>query len=173
MALPRRKPNRLPNYDYSQAGYYFITLCTKDKQPLFWQPSVGGDIIRPPQGVPLSSIGRVVDEAIRAIPAHYPNVALDKFVVMPNHIHLILALAEPDGRMISAPTKPLSTVIGSMKRAAGASGTTLMPIPGNGARTAIMYDLTGRPAACSPVRRRKDFPNTSGVSRAWNKRYGL
>ena len=99
MALPRRKPNRLPNYDYSQAGYYFITLCTKDKQPL-------------------SSIGRVVDEAIRAIPAHYPNVALDKFVVMPNHIHLILALAEPDGRIISAPTKPLSTVIGSMKRAA-------------------------------------------------------
>lgn len=173
MALPRRKPNRLPNYDYSQAGYYFITLCTKDKQPLFWQPSVGADIIRPPQGVPLSSIGRVVDEAIRAIPAHYPNVALDKFVVMPNHIHLILALAEPDGRIISAPTKPLSTVIGSMKRAAarraflsgrnpftttssaarrttGASGTTLMPIPGNGARTAIMYDLTGRPAACSP-----------------------
>lgn len=118
MELPRRKPNRLPNYDYSQAGYYFITLCTKDKQPLFWQPSVGADIIRPPQGVPLSSIGRVVDEAIRAIPAHYPNVALDKFVVMPNHIHLILSLAEPDGRIISAPTKPLSTVIGSMKRAA-------------------------------------------------------
>ena len=108
MALPRRKPNRLPNYDYSQAGYYFITLCTKDKQPLFWQPSVGADIICPPQGIQLSSIGRVVDEAIRAIPAHYPNVALDKFVVMPNHIHLILALAEPDGRMISAPTKPLS-----------------------------------------------------------------
>ncbi len=95
MALPRRKPNRLPNYDYSQAGYYFITLCTKDKQPLFWQPSVGADIICPPQGIQLSSIGRVVDEAIRAIPAHYPNVALDKFVVMPNHIHLILALAEP------------------------------------------------------------------------------
>ena len=104
MALPRRKPNRLPNYDYSQAGYYFITLCTKDKQPLFWQPSVGADIICPPQGIQLSSIGRVVDEAIRAIPAHYPNVALDKFVVMPNHIHLILALAEPDGRIISAPT---------------------------------------------------------------------
>ena len=104
MELPRRKPNRLPNYDYSQAGYYFITLCTKDKQPLFWQPSVGADIIRPPQGIQLSSIGRVVDEAIRAIPAHYPNVALDKFVVMPNHIHLILALAEPDGRIISAPT---------------------------------------------------------------------
>lgn len=78
MALPRRKPNRLPNYDYSQAGYYFITLCTKDKQPLFWQPSVGADIIRPPQGIQLSSIGRVV----------------------------------------SAPTKPLSTVTGSMKRAA-------------------------------------------------------
>ena len=72
MALPRRKPNRLPNYDYSQAGYYFITLCTKDKQPLFWQPSVGADIICPPQGIQLSSIGRVVDEAIRAIPAHYP-----------------------------------------------------------------------------------------------------
>ena len=65
MALPRRKPNRLPNYDYSQAGYYFITLCTKDKQPLFWQPSVGADIICPPQGIQLSSIGRELDAGTR------------------------------------------------------------------------------------------------------------
>ena len=114
MALPRRKPNRLPNYDYSQAGYYFITLCTKDTQPLFWQPSVGADIIRPPQGIQRSSIGRVVDEAIRAIPAHYPNVALDKFVVMPNHFHALVEIERARADMESAPT--IISIVQAFKR---------------------------------------------------------
>lgn len=58
----------------------------------------------------------MVEQAIREIPAHYSNVRLDKYVVMPNHIHLILALDQSVGRMISAPTKSLSTIVGSMKR---------------------------------------------------------
>ena len=58
----------------------------------------------------------MVEQAIREIPAHYSNVRLDKYVVMPNHIHLILAIDQSVGRMISAPTKSLSTIVGSMKR---------------------------------------------------------
>ena len=124
--LAKRKPNRLPEYDYSRAGYYFITVCTKDKRPVLWAPAiygstlqtgdVGADIIRPIQAPFLSEIGSMVEQAIREIPAHYSNVRLDKYVVMPNHIHLILALDQSVGRMISAPTKSLSTIVGSMKR---------------------------------------------------------
>lgn len=125
MEGPCRKPNRLPKYDYSGAGYYFITVCTKNHACLLWDtaPSpqtdgfehcVGADIIRPP--FRLSSLGQIVTDAIRQIPSHYPNVAVDRYVVMPNHIHLILVLNEPSGRMISAPTKSLSTIVGSMKR---------------------------------------------------------
>ena len=126
MELPRRKPNRLLEYDYSRAGYYFITVCTKDKRPVLWAPAiygstlqtgdVGADIIRPIQAPSLSEIGSMVEQAIREIPAHYSNVRLDKYVVMPNHIHLILAIDQSVGRMISAPTKSLSTIVGSMKR---------------------------------------------------------
>lgn len=126
MELPRRKPNRLLEYDYSRAGYYFITVCTKDKRPVLWAPAiygstlqtgdVGADIIRPIRTSPLSGLGSMVEQAIREIPAHYSNVRLDKYVVMPNHIHLILAIDQSVGRMISAPTKSLSTIVGSMKR---------------------------------------------------------
>ena len=58
----------------------------------------------------------MVEQAIREIPTHYTHVRLDKYVVMPNHIHLILALEQSAGRIISAPTKSLSTIVGSMKR---------------------------------------------------------
>ena len=101
MALPRRKPNRLPNYDYSQAGYYFITLCTKDKQPLFWQPSVGATYGRPLH----SDLGRIAEDTLSRLDAVYPYVRVDKWVVMPNHIHLILVLgADADGPPQVAPT---------------------------------------------------------------------
>ena len=125
MEKPARRPNRLPNFDYSQAGYYFVTVCTQNRAFLFWNPvsappshcsgpCVGADIIRPL--CCLSPLGLIVEDAIRQIPSHYPNADLMKYVVMPNHIHLILALSETGGRMISAPTKSLSAIVGSMKR---------------------------------------------------------
>ncbi len=56
-----------------------------------------------------------MDTAIRDIPNYYPAVRVDKYVIMPNHVHMILALGE-SGRMISAPTKSVSTIVGQMKR---------------------------------------------------------
>lgn len=58
-----------------------------------------------------------MDESIRKIPAVYPLVQVDNYVIMADHIHLLLRIVGDGGRMISAPTKPLSTVIGQMKRA--------------------------------------------------------
>lgn len=128
MDLLQRKPNRLLQYDYSQPGCYFITICTQGRANLFWkngQPpetGVGADIIRP---LPLSRYGDIVEDAIRSIPRHYSNVCVDQYVVMPNHIHMILGLGT-NGRIISAPTKSVPIIVGQMKRIASkTAGFTL------------------------------------------------
>ena len=114
MEFPKRKPIRIENYDYSTPGAYFITICTKNKEKLFWVTNVGADIIRPDH-VPLSTAGKAVKLGISQIPDHYPNITVDHYCIMPDHIHMILHIEhDPYGRMVSAPT--ISTVIGSMKR---------------------------------------------------------
>ena len=112
MELPKRKPNRLTEYDYSQPNAYFITICTKNKEKLFWE-NVGASIARPekPQ---LSFYGNVVQEAILNIPKIYPTISVDNYVVMPNHIHLLLQIHTDDsGRAMLAPT--ISKVVQQMK----------------------------------------------------------
>ena len=112
MDLPKRKPNRLPEYDYSTPGAYFLTICTIDRKNFFWD-NVGASIARP-QDVRLSSYGTVVEYAIRQIPAHYPAISVDHYVIMPNHIHLLLQINTDDsGRAMLAPT--ISRVIQQMK----------------------------------------------------------
>ena len=111
--FPKRKSIRIPNYDYSTPGAYFITVCTANKEKIFWN-AVGADIIRP-QDVPLSSIGKVAEQGIFQIAKHHKNVTVDIYCIMPDHIHLLLHIeSNLDGRMVSAPT--VSTVVGSMKR---------------------------------------------------------
>ena len=107
--LPKRKPIRIENYDYSTPGAYFITVCVNDRKPILW--NVGAATCRPN----LSKIGAVVETAILQIPEHYPAVSVDKYCVMPDHIHMILSInTDEDGRQVAAPT--VSTVIGHMKR---------------------------------------------------------
>lgn len=119
LELPKRKKNRLENYDYSSCGAYFITICTKDRKNLFWlknQPNfVGEDIILPPDYVKLSSLGKIANETVKVIPQYYPQVELLQYVIMPNHIHLILFIPYNDGRMISSPTNIIN-VVGQTKR---------------------------------------------------------
>lgn len=117
--LPKRKRNRLENYDYSSCGAYFITICTKDRKNIFWSTDqsnpVGEDSILPPDRVRLSPYGKVADEAIKEIPEHYPHIELLQYVIMPNHVHLILFIPYDCGRMISSTTSIL-TAVGQMKR---------------------------------------------------------
>ena len=111
--LPKRKPIRIEDYDYSSPGAYFITVCTANRKNILWN-SVGADIIRP-QNVPLSPIGKIVEQGILQVSSHYEYVSIDKYCIMSDHIHMILRIeSDIDGRMISAPT--VSTVVGSMKR---------------------------------------------------------
>ncbi len=120
--LPRRKKIRLQGYDYSQNGAYFVTICTQNRRALFWS-AAGADAIRRGEAPVLSKYGMIVDEAIKNISKFYPHVSVDKYCIMPDHIHMIVLISS--GRIISAPTTPtsapktaptLSTIIGQMKR---------------------------------------------------------
>ena len=114
MDLPKRKQLRLPDYDYSSNGAYFVTVCTQDRRCILSDIAVGADIIRPPI-LHLTKYGEIVEHAIGCIPSVYPHVSVDHRVIMPNHVHLILRIqSDEDGRLIAAPT--VSTVIGQMKR---------------------------------------------------------
>ena len=110
--FPKRKRNRLENYDYSSCGAYFITVCTLERQNCFWK-NVGAIIDRP-QDVELSTYGKMVDQAIKNIPSAYPALSLESYVIMPNHIHLLLRVcADEYGRPLVAPT--MSRVVKQLK----------------------------------------------------------
>ena len=112
MELPKRKQNRLTEYDYSTPNAYFITICTKNRKNLFWTDV--GAIIDRPDNVPLTNLGMIARQSIEDIPKHYSTVSVNHFVIMPNHIHLLLHInTDADGRSMIAPT--ISSVIRLMK----------------------------------------------------------
>lgn len=112
MGLPKRKQNRLVEYDYSTPNAYFITVCTKNRRNLFWMKV--GAIIDRPNNVPLTNLGMIARQSIEDIPNYYSAVSVDHFVIMPNHIHLLLQInTDADGRSMIAPT--VSTVVRLMK----------------------------------------------------------
>ena len=114
MALEKRKPNRLKNYDYSSAGAYFITVCTENRRNLLWK-NVGANIVRPCENA-LSKYGEIVKKDIDMISEKYEKVSVDKYVIMPNHIHLIIVIsADEIGRPMVAPT--ISRVVKQLKGA--------------------------------------------------------
>lgn len=80
--LPNRKNIRVKNWDYSSAGAYFITICTHNRQPFF------GQIVE--HSMILSEVGQGVVDCWFKIPEHFPDVAIDEFIVMPDHVHGIL-----------------------------------------------------------------------------------
>ena len=100
---PTRKQIRMPEFDYNSNGAYFLTFCTKDRKPLLSSVSVGTTIGRPPDII-LTKYGHITEEAIKNIENVYPSVHVDNFVIMPNHVHLVLFLYCDDGRAMLVPT---------------------------------------------------------------------
>src|SRR5262245_26267674 len=85
-AIHHRRSIRLQDYDYTQPGWYFITICTHLQECLF------GDVI---EGQPeLNTLGCIVDTCWNEIPIHFPHIQLDTYVVMPNHLHGILEITD-------------------------------------------------------------------------------
>ena len=79
-----RKRNRIPYFDYSLPNYYYLTLCTHDRKCYFGKPDQ------------LSEAGIIVRSHIERLDTCYPQIRVDKYVIMPNHIHMILVLEGND-----------------------------------------------------------------------------
>lgn len=109
----RRKPNRLKNYDYSSQGAYFITICTLDRKCILSQ-IVGGGVLDTPK-IQLSEYGKIIENQITAMNSIYNNINVEDFVVMPNHIHMLLVVSGSSGT--PPPTNSaVSSFISTFKR---------------------------------------------------------
>ena len=135
MDQPKRKHPRLKEYDYSQNGSYFATICVKDRRTILGaidrraaDCAVGRDDPIPPAesapgiriaggeevpAISLSRVGAICDRYIRGIDSAYPGVHVDSYVIMPNHVHLLLCF-DGGGMGSSRPTLPM--VIRAFKR---------------------------------------------------------
>ncbi|MDO4983640.1 MAG: transposase [Eubacteriales bacterium] len=101
MDLPKRKHPRLKDYDYSQNGAYFITICSYEKKKIF------SSIIRNTDGETeniLSKFGIIADDQIKCISERFSNAAVDSYVIMPNHIHLLISLSNDAAGASPRPT---------------------------------------------------------------------
>ncbi len=87
MNRTNRRSIRLKDYDYSQAGYYFVTICTQKHVCLF------GDVLD--GQMVLNEVGQYVQGCWQEIPNHFPHVKLDNYCIMPNHIHGIIIIVGP------------------------------------------------------------------------------
>ena len=95
MPFHSRKSPRLAGYDYTTENYYFITICTKDKQCIFGAPGQ------------LNEFGRIAKEQIEKIISYYKGVSVDSYIIMPNHLHAIIVL--------NGTQKSISEIVGSYK----------------------------------------------------------
>jgi putative transposase len=112
--LPRRKRLRLAGFDYSEFGAYFVTICTRKRECLLGEV-VGGQLT-------LNARAESVRAAWNEIPDHFSGIALDGFVIMPNHVHGILLFTDGVGA-VACPARcgrarTLPVVVGSFKSAA-------------------------------------------------------
>ena len=117
----QRKSIRLKGYDYSQAGTYYISICTKDRLCLF------GDIAN--QEMVLNAAGRMITDAWNELAERFCNIELVEYIVMPNHIHGVISIVgvplvgtRKTGNGLSkragtrpAPTKGLGDIVGAFK----------------------------------------------------------
>lgn len=114
-----RKRNRLKGYDYSSNASYFLTICSDKRKEIFSQivfdNTVGANIVR------LSKIGQKIENCILKIEEIYPCIFVDNYIIMPNHIHLILTI-DTNRRPMVAPT--VATVIKQFKGAASKEAGT-------------------------------------------------
>jgi putative transposase len=126
--IHRRKQIRLKEYDYSQPGEYFVTICAKDKKHLF------GKIVE--ESIRLSPTGEIIKQCWESIPKHFPNVNLDEYIIMPDHVHGIVIVIEIDmnfcrGEVTSPLRKPtLGNIVAYFKYQSTKMANAIQGTPG-------------------------------------------
>ncbi len=110
--LPKRKPTRLKGYDYSQNGAYFVTVCTDMGKQVLGDISVGKGLA--PSENCLSEYGKIAEEQLMGLEQRYDFIKIQKYVIMPNHIHIIIMIMRDEAAGAS-PCPTLSDVICTYK----------------------------------------------------------
>lgn len=113
-----RRSIRLPGYDYSQAGAYYVTIVAHGREHLF------GEIVN--REMKLNRCGQIVRYVWLDLPKHYPHIKLDTFCIMPNHVHCIIALDAEN----YAQRHPLSEIIRALKTFSAKRINALRQTPG-------------------------------------------
>ena len=127
MEYKYRKTTRLEIFDYNSVGAYFITICTQNKEHLLSEvklTSVGTDVPDGPQTskgiyVELTEYGKIADKYINQLNDFYENISVDDYVIMPNHIHLLINVRDNGPSRTSVPTRQhsiISRFISTFKR---------------------------------------------------------
>ncbi|MBS1643411.1 MAG: transposase [Bacteroidetes bacterium] len=155
-----RKSIRLKGYDYSQAGLYFITICTQNREHYFGEIRNGKMVLSP--------MGVLADILWYEIPNHTQSVALGDFVVMPNHIHGILIIDKPDGGIDEAfpvRTLPVRTLHARSP-----------PPPQKQPKNQIMSDISPKSKTVSAIVRSYKSAvtfhgNRLGLNNGWQSRF--
>ncbi len=101
--IHHRRSIRYKGYDYSQQGGYFVTICVHDHECLL------GDVSD--TEMQLNDCGSIAHDAWIDLPNHYPNVEMDEFVVMPNHVHGIIIIMDHDETFAGAGSEPAPTMV--------------------------------------------------------------
>lgn len=102
MKLPKRKPTRLKGYDYSTSGAYFITICVKDKKELLSKIIVGQGLA--PAENKLTQFGNIAKKQLELLETRYKGIKIEKYVIMPNHIHILISNYEMTAGASPCPT---------------------------------------------------------------------
>jgi len=97
-----RKSPRMKGYDYSTPTAYFITICTHKKQCIFGKPDI------------LNQYGQIAHYTVLELPSLFPCISVDHFVVMPNHVHMLLTINAGQAELLDH-TPNLSTIVGTYK----------------------------------------------------------
>ncbi len=111
---PKRKENRLKYYSYSEIGFYFITICARNKDKLFGT-FVGGGALDAPH-IRLSDTGNILRRYIESTD-RILGVSVDHYVIMPNHFHMIVIISEQAEKQAkNRANEMIPHVVGTMKR---------------------------------------------------------
>lgn len=110
MDKPRRKQIRLKNYDYSSSGYYFVTICSYNRKPIF-SKIVGQGLA--PAATELTLYGKIAQKQLLDLENRFKGIKIDKYIIMPNHIHIIVVINKTEAGASPCPT--LSDVICAFK----------------------------------------------------------
>lgn len=100
MEQQNRKGNRIPGYNYSAEGAYFLTICTWSRQPILSKVLVGTGLPDCPTEAKLILLkhGEIAEKYIKQLDTFYYHISVDKYVIMPDHIHLLITLSHQKGQ---------------------------------------------------------------------------